>query len=201
MCPTSEFRPSAPDPYPSIRRVGAYASAMREKESLPAEFAGDLASSVVPGAGPLLSRLVTAVAGEWSRNRSDAMKAAVRTSGLTRQDLAERIQEESQLLPLVTRLLYEAAMTGQGALLEAKGAAFGAAAVEPSRTSDYELILGGLRTFVGKTSESCVRRITDRCFINRTRRMRPKPTKPISFRRLDDSLVAFRCAKRLWGLR
>ncbi|MGY4766961.1 hypothetical protein ACXC9Q_08585 [Kribbella sp. CWNU-51] len=122
---------------------------MQSDESLPADLAGDLVSSVLPGGGPLLSRLIGAVAGEWSRNQSHAMSAAVRTSGLSREDLVERIEEQPELVPLVTRLLHEAAMTGQGPLLEAMGAAFGAAVVESARAPEYELVLGGLRNLHG----------------------------------------------------
>lgn len=122
---------------------------MRPDDSLPAETAGELASFFLPGTGGPVTRLLKAVRDEWSRNGSRALKMAERTSGLTREDLAERIENQPELVPLVTRLLWEVAMTGQGPLLEAMGAAFGAAVAEPSRTVEYELILGGLRNLHG----------------------------------------------------
>lgn len=122
---------------------------MSDKESLPAEIAADLASIVLPGSGSAVTRMFNAVRDEWSINRSAALMAAEQTAGLSREDLAERIEASPELVPLVTRLLWEAAMTGQGPLLEAMGAAFGAAVDDVSHAQDYELVLGGLRNLRG----------------------------------------------------
>lgn len=122
---------------------------MSHDDSLPEDLAGDLVSIVIPGSGSAVSRLFSAVRDEWNRNRSVALKAAERTAGMSREDLAERIEAHPDLVPLVTRLLWEAAMTGQGPLLEAMGAAFGAAVDDSARAEEYELVLGGLRNLRG----------------------------------------------------
>ena len=109
-----------------------------------------MVSVVLPGSGAVATRMFSAVRDEWNRNRSVALRAAERVSGMSREDLAERIELHPELVPLVTRLLWEAAMTGQGSLLEAMGAAFGKAAGDIARSSDYELVLGGLRNLRGE---------------------------------------------------
>jgi hypothetical protein len=120
------------------------------EDSLPADFVGEASSLIVPGSGSAVRRMFLAVVDEWSRNRSAALAAAERTSGLSREDLAERIVAHPELVPLVTRLLWEAAMTGQHTLLEALGAAFGAAVDDVPRAAEYELVLGGLRNLRGE---------------------------------------------------
>ncbi|GAA0944589.1 hypothetical protein GCM10009554_38860 [Kribbella koreensis] len=122
---------------------------MQNSEPLPAKIGGEMASVILPGVGPLVERMLTVVLDEWGRNRSKALEVAVQVSGLTREDLAERIENEPELVPLLTRLLWEAAMTGQSHLLEAMGAAFGAAIGDLERATEYELILGGLRSLHG----------------------------------------------------
>jgi len=86
---------------------------------------------------------------EWGANRSLAMAAAERTAGMSREDIADRINTHPELVPLVTRLLYEGAMTGQHPVLEAMGAAFGSAIGDLPNLNQYELILGGLRNLQG----------------------------------------------------
>jgi hypothetical protein len=110
-------------------------------EDLRSLVAADLASTVVPGTGAIVQRLLEKVRDEWSSNSSAAMVAAVTTSGLTREDLAERIEERPELVPLVTRLLFEAAMTGRGPTLEAMGAVFGAAVRDPSKVEPFQVLL------------------------------------------------------------
>ena len=118
-------------------------------ESLPADVSGELASIVLPGSGTVVARMFRAVHDERTTNRSLALQAAERTAGMSREDLAERIEARPALVPLVTRLLWEATMTGQGPLLEAMGAAFGAAVDDPVHCQEYELVLGGLRDLRG----------------------------------------------------
>jgi len=133
-----------------VRRPLYASKVMPPEDSLPADLVSEVSSLVVPGSGSVVRRMFVAVVGEWSRNRSAALAAAERTSGLSRDDLAERIEAHPELVPLVTRLLWEAAMTGQHALLEAMGAAFGARVDDLPRAADYELVLGGLRNLRGE---------------------------------------------------
>jgi hypothetical protein len=77
-----------------------------------------VSSDFLRGSGTFVERMFNAIRDEWGRNRSKALKVATKVSGLSRGDLAERIENEPELVPLLTRLLWEAAMTGQGPLLE-----------------------------------------------------------------------------------
>lgn len=104
--------------------------------------------------------MFTTVRAEWSRTRSIALQAAEKTAGISREDLAERIENRPELVPLVTRLLWEAAMTGQSDLLEAMGAAFGAAIDDLDRAPEYEMVLGGLRNLRGQDVQ-LLRRLRD----------------------------------------
>jgi len=76
----------------------------------------------------------------WSR----PMKAAVRISGLSREELEERIRDDPRLVPLAARVLHEAAMTGCPEVLDLLGAALGDGVIHPDQSDDTELILGGL---------------------------------------------------------
>lgn len=104
--------------------------------------------SMTPFVGPLLEgparRLSVQMRAEHRRNGSRALDAAVAMSGLSRDDLAERIASDGRLVPLVTRVLYAAAMTGQDEILDALGAALGTAANDPDQTDEVELLLIGL---------------------------------------------------------
>lgn len=111
--------------------------------------AGAGAISLVPFIGPLLAdparRLIGAVRAEYARNHSVALRAAEVTSGLTREELAERIATHPRLIPVLTRVLFAAGMTGQDEILDALGAALGAAAAAPEQVDDVELLLIGLQ--------------------------------------------------------
>jgi hypothetical protein len=108
------------------------------------EFALDLVGAAVPGTGVLGRRLLSKVREERTRRQSRALKIAELRSGLSREDLAEKIAEESQLVPLVTRLLHAAGMNGHDQTLDALGAAFGRAVAEPDSRDECELILVAL---------------------------------------------------------
>lgn len=114
---------------------------MSDETHLPAQVAGEIAGAFIPGTGAVVTRMFDTVRAEWSRFRSHAMKAAEATSGMSREDLAEQIEAHPELVPLVTRLLHEAAMTGQHKVLEAMGAAFGAAARHPDQCGKFEPLL------------------------------------------------------------
>lgn len=116
----------------------------RDEEDFAADAVGSAADLVLPGSGFVMGRLSRAVATEWRQNASKALRAAERVSGLSREDLEERIAGDPALVPLLTRLLYTAGMTGQEQTLRAMGAALGDAVRDPARVGDAELILMGL---------------------------------------------------------
>jgi len=118
-----------------------------ERDSLSDDFVEGIVS-LIPMAGPLAAplarRLSRAVRAEHARNFSVAIKAAERMSGRTREQLAEAIEEDPRLVPMVTRLLYAAGMTGQEESLWLMGAAFGDAVREPDKLDEAEMILSAM---------------------------------------------------------
>jgi len=105
------------------------------------EFVLDLVGAAVPGTGVLGRRLLSKVREERTRRQSRALKMAEQRSGLSREDLAEKIVEEPQLIPLVTRLLHAAGMNSHDQTLDALGAAFGRAVAEADSRDECGLIL------------------------------------------------------------
>lgn len=102
------------------------------------------AGAPAPGTGPLARRATVAIRKEWSRNHSTALKAAEDASGLTREQLAERLDENPEHVPLSVRLLYAAGMNGYEPTLKAMGAVFGLAVDDPSRMDECTVILSSL---------------------------------------------------------
>lgn len=90
---------------------------------------------------PLAERLLAAVGAEWSRARSRALHAAERESGMTREELQERIASNPRLVPLLVRLMHTAGMNGQDEMLDLLGGAFGRAVQAPDSADDMELLL------------------------------------------------------------
>lgn len=72
------------------------------------------------------------------------MAAAERASGMSREELADAISEDPRLVPLVTRVLFAAGMTGQDPILTALGTALGDAVRDRSRIDEAELLLIGI---------------------------------------------------------
>src|SRR3954447_61548 len=89
------------------------------------EHLAGLAGIALPGVGTASQWMARKIHEEWARHRSTALRAAERTSGLSREDLAETVSADPRLVPLVTRLLYAAGMNGHDGTLRAMGAAFG----------------------------------------------------------------------------
>jgi hypothetical protein len=106
------------------------------------------AVELIPGLGTLLApfvkRLSRSIREEWSRNNSKALRAAERASGMSREELADRISENPRLIPLAVRVLYTAGMTGQDAILRALGTALGDAVRTPENIDEAELLLIGM---------------------------------------------------------
>jgi hypothetical protein len=113
------------------------------KDELVASFVGE-----IPFVGNVLSvfakRGSKAIRQEWARNSSEALRAAERMSGLSREDLTDRICESPRLIPLVVRVLYTAGMTGQDTILRALGTTLGDAIRDPEKVDEAELLLIGM---------------------------------------------------------
>ena len=106
------------------------------------------AIELIPGVGPLLAplakRAFKSIREEWARNSSKALRAAERISGMSREELSDRISDDPRLIPLVTRVLYAAGMTGQDTILRALGTALGDAVQNPEKVDEVELLLIGI---------------------------------------------------------
>jgi hypothetical protein len=63
---------------------------------------------------------------------------------MSREELAEAIADDPRLIPLVTRLLYAAGMTGQDETLKLLGTAFGDAVRQRDHIDETEMILSAL---------------------------------------------------------
>lgn len=113
-------------------------------DSLTDELAGGVAGMVPvigPVASPVFERVFKLLRLEYSRNTSRAIRAAVTVSGLSREDLAEAIEQDPKLIPLFARLLHTAGMTGHDEMLRTLGATFGIGVRERSRIDEAEMLL------------------------------------------------------------
>jgi hypothetical protein len=107
------------------------------------ELAGAL-PAVGPVAGPLARRLGDALQREWRRNASSVLKLACQHAGLSREDLAERVEQHPELVPLITRVLYEGGMTGADRPLRILAGYLGNAIADPTQIDDVAVILGAI---------------------------------------------------------
>lgn len=118
---------------------------MRNKGPLGREVVGSLMDAWLPGLGPVLRRLVGLVSDEWARNASTSIRAAEQISGMSREDIAEALEDDPKLIPLVTRLLFAAGQTGHDEILLGMGVALGDALRSRDRIDDAELVLMGIQ--------------------------------------------------------
>lgn len=81
---------------------------------------------------------------EWARRTSRLIRIAEIDSGLSREDLSERIREHPQLVPLVTRIVFLAGTRGSDDVLRGLGSLLGTLAENPARTDEAEVMLGVL---------------------------------------------------------
>lgn len=113
------------------------------KPGLPAELAGS-AMSLFPG-GALLegstAKLVQMGLDAWARRNSPALEAAERASGLSRDDMAEVLERNPDVVPIAARVLFQAGMTNQDEMLGALGAMLGALFLTPNDTDEVELLI------------------------------------------------------------
>ncbi len=92
----------------------------------------DVAQDVTGLPGPVGSsvgkRMYRAVAAEWQRNRSTALRAAEAATGLTREQIEEWAEAEPRAIPLYLKVLWAAGMNGHDDTLRAMGTVLGASA-------------------------------------------------------------------------
>lgn len=106
-------------------------------EHLSDELAGDAGNFLLPVGGGALSKwLWRPVREEWERNASKALRAAENASGMTREDLAELVENDPRAMPLYLQILWAAGMNGHDKTLRAMGAVFGHAADASARNDD-----------------------------------------------------------------
>ena len=103
---------------------------------------------LVPVVGRFLerpaSRLSRTARLEQERVRSRAIRAAETASGLSREDIAERIVDNPRLVPLAARVLFLIGMNNQDEMLDLLGSALGEAAAQPERADEVDMLLVGL---------------------------------------------------------
>ncbi len=92
----------------------------------------------------LTTDAVGAVLAEQARLRSTALRAAERSSGLTREEISDALVAYPDLVPLVSRVLWMAGMNGHDEILEVLGGVLGSILLTPDDTEEAELILAGI---------------------------------------------------------
>lgn len=101
------------------------------------ELAGAAVGALIPLVGDTLGkRLMRRLRAEWHTNASTALAAAEKVSGMSREDLAETLENDPRAVPLYMRILWVAAMNGHDDTLSAMGVAFGEAASASARGAD-----------------------------------------------------------------
>jgi hypothetical protein len=129
---------------PSDNEIGSPSVSERDTNALSRDMAVG-AVGAIPVLGsllqPLTARLLDAVRDEHARNASISLRSAERVSGLSREDLQRKIAEEPRLVPLLTRVLVAAGLTGYDDLLDAMGAALGEAVGDTTKIDEAEVLL------------------------------------------------------------
>lgn len=120
------------------------------------DIAGSVADSLLPGGGPLAKWFIDNIVAERNRRTSLALKTAEHYSGMSREDLAERIAEDATLHPLWLRILHAAGMLGHDDTLQAMGCALSDAITHPEKVDECQLILTAL-TDLGPTHTSLLK--------------------------------------------
>jgi hypothetical protein len=95
-------------------------------------------------AGVFTKRTFAKMREERERRVSVALSAAERIAGMSREELGDAIEEDPDLVPLVTRILFAAGMNGYNRALSAMGRALGDAVRDRERLGEAELILTAL---------------------------------------------------------
>ena len=98
----------------------------------------EIAGTAMPGFGWAIGRAFGLLCTEWQRLHSAALKAAVRVSGLSYEDLQERIESDPELMPLYVRVLWAAGTNGHDETLRAMGATLGEAVRATAEGADAD---------------------------------------------------------------
>jgi len=119
---------------------------------LVAQSAGAAGELALGPLGGVLGMLAQPVVREWRRAHSQAMRAAERQAGLSREDLEEVLAQHPETVPLVVVVLMSAGQNGHDQTLRAMGAALGAAAAaardgRSADMEDAEVALRAMREF------------------------------------------------------
>lgn len=112
----------------------------------------EIVSSVVPGTGWLTDKVLDRVAREHEQRASKALRVAENASGMSREELADLLDGQPELVPLYLQVLYAAGMNGHEQVLRAMGAAMGLAAAaarsgDGDSFDDIELALRAMKDF------------------------------------------------------
>ncbi|WP_435200322.1 hypothetical protein [Janibacter sp. GS2] len=112
-----------------------------------ARYAGATVSGL-PIVGPIVQELATdaidVVIAEQTRLRSTALRAAERSAGMTREEISDALVASPHLVPLVSRVLWTAGMSGDDEILEVLGGMLGSILLAPDDTEEAELLLAGI---------------------------------------------------------
>ena len=108
-------------------------------DSLGSDVAQDLVGLLGPVGSSLGKRIYRAVAAEWQRNRSTALRAAEAASGLTREQFVEWAEQEPRAVPLYLEVLWAAGMNGHDETLPAMGTVLGSAAGATATGNEEEV--------------------------------------------------------------
>ena len=76
---------------------------------------------------------------ERQRNNSNLIRRAEKISGLSREDIAERLEAHPALVPLTTRILFAAGTRHSDEILKALSAVLADALVNPQRVDDAQV--------------------------------------------------------------
>lgn len=99
---------------------------------------------LLPG-GSLLAvageRAARAVSAELRRNQSRTLHLAIQRAGMSREDLAEALETQPSLVPLLIRVLHAAGMNGHDKTLRLLAGFLGDALGDVSRVDDASLML------------------------------------------------------------
>ncbi len=102
--------------------------ARRDDDSLGVDVTQDVTNLLGPIGSSVGKRMYRAVAAEWQRNSSTALRAAETAAGLTREQIEEWAEAEPRAIPLFLKVLWAAGMNGHDDTLHAMGTVLGAAA-------------------------------------------------------------------------
>ena len=79
------------------------------------------------------------VVAEWQRNSSLCIRLAEELSGLSREDIAERLETHHDLVPLMARILFAAGTRHSDEILKALSAVLADALVNPHKVDDAQV--------------------------------------------------------------